>query len=243
MNKTPGKTNKAIISCNENGKLVSDIFEDIYFSVEEGPEETNHVFIEGNNLPERFKEKGDFTIIETGFGTGLNFLSALLLWKKTAPKESKLNFISVEKYPLKIDDLKKILSNWTEFNHISPVFLEKYQTFKEGFHTVTFESGRVSLTVFTGDIMDFLDNLNIKANAWFLDGFSPEKNPEMWPEKLFKTMEKFTEKDGTFTSFTASGIVKKGLRNNGFFVKRRPGFGKKRHMIIGHLNEPTEKKI
>ncbi len=215
----------------EENTLVSTIFNDIYFSQGSGLEESEHVFLSGNKLPDRFADNQIFTVIETGFGTGLNFL---LTWQKWAEKQStnsRLHYISIEKYPLSKDDLVKSLSLWPTLKKYSAQLVENYIPTSNSRMNLSF--GNIQLSLVFVDINDAFEHINEKADAWYLDGFSPAKNPDMWNDNLYKNMAKSTNKNGTFATYTSAGHVRRGLQNNGFHVDKIKGFGKKRVMLAG----------
>lgn len=218
-----------------DGVVISGNFGDVYFDTKNGLDETKHVFLDRNGLPEILKEREDFTIVETGFGTGLNFLALLNEYEREA-LNTRINYYSVERYPIGKNSLEKVFKKWTDL-HFRDSLIENYP-YTEGMHKIDIKKG-VTLNLFIGDLLDFLPLLKTEVDCWFLDGFSPEKNPDMWSKDLFKKMGEITKPKGTFASFTAAGIVKRGLRSNGFFVKRFPGFGRKRHMIAGYREAET----
>lgn len=217
----------------------SDKYDDIYFSTENGLAETEFVFLQKNNLDSRFSSEKQtiFTIAETGFGTGLNFLAAWKLWQETAPKDTHLHFISVEKYPISIEDLTKALSLWPELDALSKQLIAQYPPPTLGFHQLNFDDDRVTLTLMLGDAIACYSQLNAQIDAWFLDGFAPSKNPDMWQAGLFQQMTRLSHPGTTFATFTCAGIVKRGLKEAGFEIKKVPGFGRKREMLIGTYTE------
>lgn len=218
-----------------DGQPVSKNYGDVYFSRDSGLAETQHVFLEHNRLPERWAALTDlsFTIAETGFGTGLNFLCAWQLWELHAPASARLNFISTEKYPLSREDMTQALDLWPQLADLSTQLLAQYQWLAPGWHTLQFAQGRVTLTLLIGDARDSLPLLRAKVDAWFLDGFAPAKNPEMWQPALFGTMAKFSHGGTTFATFTSAGEVRRGLQAAGFKVAKVPGYGRKRDMLCG----------
>jgi len=220
---------------------VSSKFDDIYFSVEDGLRETQYVFEEGNNLDERLPypdNKCPFTTAETGFGTGLNFIS---LWKRIREtnENQKLHFISTEKYPLKRSDLQKALSNWSELKDLTEQLVSQYPLNTSGFHHLYFDDNRIKLTLMFGDAAESYSRLNAKVDAWYLDGFAPSKNADMWSPELFREIARLSKPGTTFSTFTAAGIVKRGLRDVGFDVRKQKGFGRKREMLVGTFIENT----
>ncbi|USE33891.1 bifunctional tRNA (5-methylaminomethyl-2-thiouridine)(34)-methyltransferase MnmD/FAD-dependent 5-carboxymethylaminomethyl-2-thiouridine(34) oxidoreductase MnmC [Endozoicomonas sp. SCSIO W0465] len=225
----------------ENDLPISTRFNDVYFSRASGIAESRHVFLEHNHLPRRFRELKPgttFTIGETGFGTGLNFLCAWQLFLDNAPDNSSLLFISTEKYPLRQDDLKKALNGFEELKPLASKLISAYQ-FSEGKIDLRFSDStsgtHVSLHILIGDVLDTLPHINKKIDAWFLDGFAPAKNPDMWQPQLFHTLKAKSRDGATYATFTAARMVRDGLMEAGFSVTKQPGFGRKRDMIAGQL--------
>lgn len=224
---------------------VSTRFDDPYFSRADGLGETRYVFIDGNDLPSRFAtmknyqqdNKNEFIIAELGFGTGLNFLATLVAFKTLAPAEARLRFISFERYPLQTDEIKKALSRWPELDEWAAILLAHWQEFKltkENPASVVLQFGsNIELEIIIGDANATLPKQDFAANAWFLDGFSPAKNPQMWNEELLKQVHRLTALDGSFATYAAAGFVRRNLIAAGFAVERRPGFGLKREMLCG----------
>lgn len=218
--------------------LISKEFDDIYFSKESGIEETRYVFLEGNNLPNAWKNKPHYNIFETGFGTGLNFLTTAKLFEETAQSGQTLDFISVEKYPLSAEIIKEELQQWnTELPHLSKL-LEQYPIRVEGVHPINI-TPNIRLILYIGDINAILPDCanDHSIDTWFLDGFTPAKNPEMWSETLFASMKRLSHCETTFATFTAAGDVKRGLKSAGFVVQKQKGFGRKRDMLIGKAED------
>lgn len=220
-----------------NGQPYSNQYDDVYFSTDDGLAETEYVFLQHNQLEQRWHnlENNIFTIAETGFGTGLNFLCAWQLWQKHASKTAQLHFVSTEKFPLSHADLKQALALWPTFKLLSDALLQQYENISNGFHRLVFDEGRVTLTLLIGDANQTLPQLKAKVDAWFLDGFAPAKNPEMWQTALFKQMAKLSHTQTTFATFTSAGEVKRGLQSADFEVQKAPGFGKKREMLFGRF--------
>ena len=218
-------------------------FGDIYFSVEDGIAETEHVFIQSNQLPDRLAQLDQpiFTIGETGFGTGLNFLVARNHFLTIAKPNQTLHFISCEKYPMRLDDLKRALTPIRvkePFAEGVDQLVRLWPAALPGFHKLSFDNGRIQLWLLFGDAAQQLSQINTKVDAWFLDGFAPSKNPEMWHEGLFQQLARLSGKRTSFATFTSAGIVKRGLQSVGFEIKKIPGFGRKREMIHGQFNQP-----
>ncbi len=206
-------------------------FDDVYFSAENGFAETQHVFIRGNGLPEAWAGR-DFTIFETGFGTGLNFLCAWRLWNETNAGR-KLYFISVEKFPLSRAEIESALEMWRgNFEGEFAALLENYPGNLSGTHRIAMGENCM-LTLIFEDVNVAMPELNEAIDCWFLDGFRPASNPEMWSETVFQNMARMSKKGATFATFTAAGFVKRGLATAGFDVKKIQGYGRKRDMLVG----------
>jgi tRNA 5-methylaminomethyl-2-thiouridine biosynthesis bifunctional protein len=214
----------------------SRAFQDIYFNQAGGIAETEHVFLVGNDLPERWQnlpEDARFTLIETGFGTGLNFLCARDLWLRTAPAGARLHYISFEKHPLTEDDLARALAHWPQWSSATRALLAQWPVPMQGLYTLLFDDGRIRLTLALGDAAEMLARIDARADAWFLDGFAPSRNPQMWSEALFAGIADHSGPGTTFATFTAAGVVRRGLTQVGFAIAKRPGFGRKREMLTG----------
>ena len=233
----------ANLTWTDEGTPFSRQFGDIYFSRENGIQETEYVFLEHNLLGHRLKtldhESGDFTIGETGFGSGLNFLCAWQLRDQVAPN-CHLNFVSVEKYPLTRDDLSKALGFWPELSEYADLLIAQYPILTPGWHRIRFLQQRVDLTLFLGDALNGYSNFQGKIDAWFLDGFAPAKNQPMWSPPLFNEISRLSAAGASFSTFTAAAQVREGMKKAGFKVERVKGFANKRHMLRGDLIEPSQ---
>ncbi len=238
----------AELGWNDAGTPVSDQFDDVYFSNVNGLEETRYVFLKQNHLPERWldHEQRRFVIAETGFGTGLNFL-AVWQWFDAFRKENpdsevkELHFISFEKYPLNKEDLIKAHQAWPELSQYAEQLQQHYPIALPECHRIVLGDGAVTLDLWFGDIKDCMPNVPTPetglVDAWFLDGFAPSKNPEMWNQNLFNGMAKLAKQDCSCATFTAAGFVRRGLIEAGFEMKKVKGFGTKREMIAGRLGD------
>jgi tRNA 5-methylaminomethyl-2-thiouridine biosynthesis bifunctional protein len=243
------------------GQPYASAFQDVYFSSDNGLLETEYVFLQGNDLFSRWEnfDAETFTIAETGFGTGLNFLCAAKLWLATAPKNAVLHYISVEKHPLNLQDLSAALQLWPELKELSAQLLNNYENLLIG-ADLTLIDGRIQLTLLIGDATECLtknpflpppckvgtkvevdsricqgNHSTQHVNAWFLDGFSPAKNPDMWQPALFAQIAKLSNTETTIATFTSAGAVRRGLIAAGFDIIKRAGFSKKREMLTGRF--------
>jgi len=232
----------------QHGQPFSTEFDDIYFSREGGLVETEYVFMQQNGLPERWMKRKNFVIAETGFGTGLNFLVTVLHWLKTSDDNACLHYISIEKFPLSKADLVQALACWPELESVSMALLENYPPAVKGFHHISLFDHRVVLMLIFDDAGASLPRLQANVDAWYLDGFAPGKNEDMWSTEIFKHIARTgatstNEKIGTtFSTFTAAGIVSRGLQAEGFDVDKVKGFGNKREMLRGVLTNKAAKK-
>lgn len=236
----------------ENDIPVSQKFGDVYFSKASGLEETRYVFHKHNYLEERFAKltQGEaFTIGETGFGSGLNFLATVQLWHEKAITDAKLHYISIEKYPLQPKDLAKILSYFPELEAVSNTLINQYYLPLPAMHRISL-AHNVELTLIVDDIKDALPKINSKVDAWFLDGFSPAKNSDMWDEEIFHQLSRLSKQTTTYATFTSSSIVRKALLAAGFSVNKTKGFAFKREMIYGTYlgsspksDQPSSKRL
>ncbi|WP_373819408.1 bifunctional tRNA (5-methylaminomethyl-2-thiouridine)(34)-methyltransferase MnmD/FAD-dependent 5-carboxymethylaminomethyl-2-thiouridine(34) oxidoreductase MnmC [Glaesserella sp.] len=232
----------ASLSFNIHNTPVSNQFDDIYFSTQDGLAESYYVFQEGNQLWQKWQQhpREYFVITETGFGTGLNFLAvaeAFERFRTEFPHSplKRLYFISFEKFPLSSTQLTDIHRNYPQFAKFSRKLTACWQPRQVGCQRYHFDV--IYLDVWLGDMAENLPQLGDSyidsVDSWFLDGFAPDKNPEMWNEQLYRQMFRLTRSGGSFATFTASSQVRRGLQAVGFDVKKRKGFGKKREMLWG----------
>lgn len=220
-----GNDQKADLEWRDGVVPVSTRFDDPYFSLENGLAETRHVFIAGNDLPDRFAP--GFHIAELGFGTGLNMLAVLIAWR-AAGFGGPLRFTSFEAFPMQADEIEQALQAFPEARAIADPFLDAWAAGKRQFSLEGLE-----VEVIIGDARETLTTWNDRADAWFLDGFSPAKNPELWDVALMAQVGAHTAPGGSFATYTAAGFVRRALAAAGFQVERRSGFGRKRHMSAG----------
>ena len=212
--------------------IYSNLYKDIYFDKYHGKKETQHNFLKANSLASRFKKSNEFIISELGFGTGLSFLMTLKLWKKTKKPNAKLIFISFESAPLTKTELKKVYKYVKGLKTLSSQLIKKLPSIYQSTHRIFFEGDNVELILIYDDF-NSIKNFKFKADAWFLDGFAPQKNTSAWNSKLFEQIYFATNFQGTFSTFTAAGHVRRGLSNSGFSVSKVVGFGSKKESLIG----------
>ncbi|GAB3374298.1 bifunctional tRNA (5-methylaminomethyl-2-thiouridine)(34)-methyltransferase MnmD/FAD-dependent 5-carboxymethylaminomethyl-2-thiouridine(34) oxidoreductase MnmC [Spongiibacter taiwanensis] len=238
----------------DDGVPVARQFADVYFSRDDGVAESRHVFLHHNDLRQRWLSlastaapdaPGTFTIVETGFGTGLNFLLAWHLWQQVAPKHWRLHFISFEKHPLTLTDLQKSHQSWPELQHLAAILQHNYPPLIPGQHRRQMNCEPVCLELIFDEAQAGLTALieasSARGNghearmvdAWFLDGFAPAKNPDMWQLDVLRQLGQLSKIGATFATFTAVGAVRRGLAEQGFAVEKVAGFGRKREMLRG----------
>jgi tRNA 5-methylaminomethyl-2-thiouridine biosynthesis bifunctional protein len=224
----------ANIQWNENQPYSLD-FNDVYFNSDNGLQETEYVFIAHNQLKQRFAaaENSHFTIIETGFGTGLNFLAVAAQWLALAPLSARLHYISIEKFPLNPADFFYAVHVWPKVPSISKEMTTQYDNLKVGLNTFNLADGRIQLDLHIGDVAEQLPRIKQIADAWLLDGFAPAKNAEMWSNEVFAHIARLSKTNTTFATFTSAGAVRRGLQAVGFHMEKHAGFGKKREMLSG----------
>lgn len=211
----------------KDGVPVSVRFDDPFYSLENGWSETRHTFLAGNDLPERFAT--GFHIAELGFGTGLNAVAALHLWRESGQAGS-LRFTSFELEPMGAEDMDRALSRWPELHALAePIIRARDQG------SLQVETPDLNLTVVPGDARETVPAWVGQADAWFLDGFAPTKNPALWEPALLMEVARHTRSGGTAATYSAAGHVRTALSEAGFEVERRQGFGRKRHMTVARL--------
>ncbi|KRA04586.1 bifunctional tRNA (5-methylaminomethyl-2-thiouridine)(34)-methyltransferase MnmD/FAD-dependent 5-carboxymethylaminomethyl-2-thiouridine(34) oxidoreductase MnmC [Pseudomonas sp. Root569] len=228
----------AQLDWDDQGRPHSRVFDDVYFSDQSGLEETRYVFLEQNRLQERFAALpagGRLVIGETGFGTGLNFLCAWQLFEQHAAAGAQLHFVSVEKYPLSHPDLQRALALWPELQPLAEQLLAQYIAIHQGFQRLVLGHGRVTLTLLIGDALEQLPQLDAQIDAWFLDGFAPAKNPDMWTAELFAELARLAAPGSTISTFTSTGWVRRLINAAGFKMKRTPGIGHKWEILRGEF--------
>lgn len=214
----------AQIAWREGDLPVSTRFDDPYFSLQGGLAETAHVFLAGNDLPARFRD--GFHIAELGFGTGLNLLAALRLWRNTG-QTGQLRFTTFEAFPMTTPEMRRAQGAFPELALLADELAPHWENNPERILLPDLD-----FTMIRGDARVTLPQWQATADAWFLDGFSPAKNPEMWGENLMAEVGRHTAPDGTAATYTAAGFVRRGLQVAGFDVTRQQGYGSKRHMTV-----------
>jgi tRNA U34 5-methylaminomethyl-2-thiouridine-forming methyltransferase MnmC len=226
----------ATLAFRANGTPYSPRHNDIYHSAVGSVAQAQYVFLQGNRLPERWQGQQRFTVLETGFGMGINFLTTWAAWRADAARCEHLHFVSIEKHPFSADDLRRayaVTVNDESIAALADTLATAWPLLSPGTHRLEFEGGSVTLTLVFGDAVDVLPALSLRADAFYFDGFAPAKNPELWSVEIFRLLAGLASSDATFSTYTSAGDVKRALLQAGFEYRKVPGFGWKRAMLVG----------
>jgi len=218
-----------------DGTPYSTDYDDLYHSADGGPAQARHVFLAGNGLPARWRGASRFTILETGFGFGLSFLAAWQAWREDERRCGRLHFVSVEKHPFSAQDLGVLHAQYPEFAPFSEALRSAWPLLVPGLHRVEFEEGRVVLTLAFGDAADLLPRLRLAADAIFLDGFAPARNPDMWAPELMRALARLAAPGATAATWSVASGVRDALQQAGFAAERRRGFARKSEMLVAQF--------
>jgi tRNA 5-methylaminomethyl-2-thiouridine biosynthesis bifunctional protein len=231
----------AVVEWKEGGLPCSAQYGDVYYSAEDGLAEARHVFLAGNGLPERLKGEGLFTVAETGFGTGLNFLALWQVWKDLPEPKKRLRFISVELHPMRAEDMARAHAAWPGLAMFSDALQAVYPHPFPGGHVRYLEGGEIELHLWFGDVLECSVHWpEAGVDAWFLDGFAPAGNEGMWQQALYAQMARSSKVGASVASFTAAGHVRRGLEAVGFAMQKARGYGRKRDMLVGRFGEVVD---
>jgi tRNA 5-methylaminomethyl-2-thiouridine biosynthesis bifunctional protein len=211
----------------------SEAFGDVYHSAAGGPAQAEHVFLRGNGLPQRWARRERFVILETGFGFGLNFLATWQAWRRDPARCARLHFVSIEKHPFAAADAKSIFSNLPEIRDEAAELEARWPTLVPGAQRIELDGGAVVLTLFFADIKVARD-LRLAADAFYLDGFAPAKNPDMWSPAIMRALARLAAPGATAATWSVAASVRHALEETGFAVEKRPGFGEKKEMLVAH---------
>jgi tRNA 5-methylaminomethyl-2-thiouridine biosynthesis bifunctional protein len=218
-----------------DGVPFAGAYDDVYHSADGGMEQARHVFMGGNRLPQRWQGRAHFTIVETGFGLGLSFLATWDAWRKDPGRCERLHFVSIEKHPFRVEDLATLHAMWPELAELSAQLRAAWPPLVPGFHRLLLDGGKVMLTLVFGDIAACLPQIEAAADAFYLDGFSPSKNPDMWSPDILVRLNRLAAPGATVATYTVSSAVRKALAQAGFTCEKLPGFGRKREMLAARF--------
>jgi len=222
----PGK-----VAIGKNGIPASSEYGDIYHSADGGLQQARSVFLQGCGLPQAWQNAECFVILETGFGLGLNFLATWQAFREHPGRCSRLHFISVEKHPLSVDALARCHAAWPELAELAQKLREQWPLLVAGYHRLSFDAGRVQLTLIFEDAEPALKQLDASVDAVYLDGFSPAKNPDLWSAPIFRQLQRLAHPGARLATWCVAGAVRQGLQEAGFTVERKPGFGHKKERL------------
>jgi tRNA 5-methylaminomethyl-2-thiouridine biosynthesis bifunctional protein len=211
----------------EDGVPRSGRFDDIYFSTADGLAESRAVFLQGCGLPEAWAGRDRFVVGELGFGSGLNILALLELWRRTREPGARLNVFSIEAFPIAVEDARRALAAWPELADLTEMLTARWPRPSAGFHRIDLPQVGAVIDVAVMDAGAALEAWTGAADAWFLDGFSPARNPGMWSERVLAGLARRSAPGARTATFTVAGAVRRGLAAQGFAVEKRPGFGRK----------------
>jgi tRNA 5-methylaminomethyl-2-thiouridine biosynthesis bifunctional protein len=216
-----------------DGVPFSEHYRDVYASRDGALGQARHVFLGGNDLPARWQGRGQFVILETGFGLGINFLATLQAWRADPQRSRRLHFVSVELHPVSAAALVEAAPE--ELRPLAQQLAAQWPLPLAGLHRLLFEDGAVALTLAFGDARALLPQLALGADAIYLDGFSPQRNPGLWEAPLLKAVGRLARPGATLASYTAARAVRDALSACGFDVALRPGYARKRHMLAARF--------
>lgn len=220
---------------SEDGIPYSPRYDDVYHSTAGGLEQARHVFLGGNGLPGNWARREQFVIVETGFGQGLNFLATWQAWRDDPQRCRRLHFVSIEKHPFTRDGLARLHAALGDLLPLATQLQAQWPDALPGLHRLSFEDGAITLTLAFGDIETMLPRLALGADGFYLDGFSPSRNADMWSDSVFRGLGRLARMGATLATYTAAGFVRRGLQAAGFVVTKAPGFAGKRDMIAAHF--------
>ncbi len=212
----------------------SAAYGDVYHSAGGGPAQARHVFLAGNELPARWRGRDRFVILETGFGAGLNFLATWQAWRDDPQRCRRLHFVSIEKHPFTADDLRSLHEKYPGMEKEAAALHAAWPPLVSGGHRIEF--GDVVLTLFFADVA-ILRDLALAADAIYLDGFAPAKNPDMWSHQVMRSVSRLASSGATLATWSVASAVREALHATGFAVEKRPGFGGKREMLVGRYEK------
>ncbi|WP_144635947.1 FAD-dependent 5-carboxymethylaminomethyl-2-thiouridine(34) oxidoreductase MnmC [Bordetella genomosp. 13] len=236
MSSFPTPLQPAPFALDDSGRLYSAIYGDVYHSpVEDALGQVHEVFLRGNGLPRRWRGRDRFTVCETGFGMGLNFLALWQAWRDDAQRPQRLHVVSIEGHPFEREVLRQVLRGHAPaaLRSLAEQLADQWPALLPGLHRLEFEDGAVTLTLGFGPAETMAPRLSARVDAFFLDGFAPDRNPGMWTPGLFASLARLAAPDATLATWASAGHVRRALADAGFAVRREPGYGGKWHRIEG----------
>lgn len=219
----------------QDGVPYSAAYGDIYHSADGGVGQARHVFLQGCGLPQGWAGRECFVVLETGFGTGLNFLATWAAWRQDPRRPARLHFLSVEKHPFRSDDLARLHAQWPQFSELSDELLANWPMLTPGFHRISLDGGRVQLTLMLGEAAACLPQIHAAVDAFYLDGFAPDVNADLWAPWLFGELARLAKPGATAATYTVAAPVRQGLSQAGFVCEKRAGYGCKRHCLAARF--------
>ena len=223
----------ATLAYDAHGTPFSDTYGDVYHSCHGGPGQVAHVFLQGNDLPARWRDAARFVILETGFGTGLNFLTTAEAWLDTPHRCARLHYLALEKHPFGVADLARLHEAWPHLGVLAADLRAGWPPPLSGSHRIELAAGRIVLTLFLGDAVDWLPRIQASVDAYYLDGFAPDRNPDLWSGELCNRLARLAAPGATLATWSVAGPVRRALAESGFSLERRPGYAGKREMLVG----------
>ncbi|OZA25653.1 MAG: bifunctional tRNA (5-methylaminomethyl-2-thiouridine)(34)-methyltransferase MnmD/FAD-dependent 5-carboxymethylaminomethyl-2-thiouridine(34) oxidoreductase MnmC [Hydrogenophilales bacterium 17-61-9] len=220
----------------KDGVPYSTRYDDIYHSADGGAGQASHVFLQGCGLPAAWADRASFVMLETGFGAGLNFLATWAAWRADPARPARLHFLSVEMHPFQADDLATLHAQWPAFSDLSRELLANWPMLTPGFHRIALDGGQVQLTLMLGDAIDCLPQVQAAVDAFYLDGFAPEHNPDLWQPGVFAELARLARPGAAAATYTVMGTVRQGLSQAGFACEKRAGYGGKRHCLAARFS-------
>jgi tRNA 5-methylaminomethyl-2-thiouridine biosynthesis bifunctional protein len=224
----------AELAFDSAGTPYAPLYGDVYHSAQSGPGQAQHVFLGGNGLPQRWAARRSFTILETGFGTGLNFLATWRQWRADPARCERLHYVSIEKHPFERAALAELHARHAEFEPLARQLRQAWPPLLAGMHRLQFEDGRLTLTLAFADAAAAAAQLRLRADAIYLDGFAPRLNQDMWSPQLLRRIAQLARPGATLATYTTAAAVRQALDAAGFAVEKCAGFGRKREMLRGH---------
>ncbi|HEY5677891.1 MAG TPA: tRNA (5-methylaminomethyl-2-thiouridine)(34)-methyltransferase MnmD, partial [Myxococcales bacterium] len=216
------------LAWSADGLPRSRLYGDVYFSSEDGLAEARAVFLDGCGLPQAWAGRRRFVVGELGFGTGLNILALLDLWRRTRPAGGRLHVFTIEAHPIAAAEAARALARWPELGDLAALLTARWPARARAIHRVELPELGAVLDVAAMDVRAALEGWGGRADAWFLDGFSPAVNPAMWGDEVLALVAARSAPGAKAATFTVAGQVRRGLAAAGFAVEKRPGFGRKR---------------